>query len=226
MKKYIVLCVLTIFAACAAGLSTPAAFAGDDDYLAAKSALERTVIPTVAFVGEDLEEVVGFCGSVTGLNFVLTPEAVDEEIKISLNLSNVSVAQLLRLVVRLKELRITYVDGIILVDLKGPHRTKPYIRIYDIRSIQVEIRDFPGPELSLETDDEGPSIVIGIGQDPDPGLPTEDIVEMIESFTGADTWEEDDRCSVSTFGGMLIVVQHPEVHRDIAWLLALLEGCK
>ena len=201
------------------------AVADDEEYRIARNKLETTEIPTIAFQDEDIETVIEFCQSITGLNFVVTPEVLDEEIRVNLNLTNVSVKTVLKLIVRLNDLRIYYLDGVIIVDLKGEWKEDPYMRMYDIRALQVKIRDFPGPEISLECGDEDiGAVVFDAGDDGDDEITTETIVDMIQEFTGAGTWEEDERCSVTTFGGMLIVVQHSDTHREILWLLAMLES--
>ena len=57
------------------------AVADDEEYRIARNKLETTEIPTIAFQDEDIETVIEFCQSITGLNFVVTPEVLDEEIE-------------------------------------------------------------------------------------------------------------------------------------------------
>lgn len=198
--------------------------ADDAAYEEALAVLDNTVIPSIDFKEEGLESVVDFMATVTGLNFVVTPEVADEGVSLTLRLSNVSARKILRLIARLKDLAIYYTDGVIVVDSKEGTPGTPYMKVYDVSALKMKINDFPGPDISLDTSDNGMPEVI-FRYDPPDEVTIDDVVDMVGNLTGGDSWDDDD-CSITVHAKMLIVVQRYDVHREIAWLLAMLEGMK
>jgi hypothetical protein len=102
------------------------------------------------------------------------------------------------------------------------------IRVYDVGFLVVPIEDlpcpyipseFPGVSINLDpTEEEGgaifgcPGVSAGLMVNP------EDLIQLIRTAIAEDTWSNT-RNSIDLTGGLMMVVQKPEVHAEIARLL-------
>ncbi len=183
---------------------------------------------TVDFRDTTLQEVARFVQAVAGFNVIVAPavqaKAGDGLPRVTLNLRGVTLRQVVDLAARFTETKLRYEGGILEFTTPEAARGKPVLRVYSIADVTLPLRNFPGPDLNLhpsgaEFEDEEESDVENSFGDP------QKVIDMIREMTGEGTWE-DELVSISADERKLVVRQYPEVHREIARLLALLRASR
>jgi len=188
----------------------------------------RTV--SVDFKDKDLQEVLRFFSDFTGVNLIVSPvlqaQRDDYDLNVTLRLKDVSVKQVLSILVDLKGLASVYRHGVIMITTPKDARGKPFLRMYSIGDLTVRIRDFPGPDIMLRpAGAEGMERMFGGVEEgkehafADP----EFIQDLILENTGEGTWE-DEGVRVYVNERVLIVRTYASVHVEIIRLLSLLRG--
>lgn len=220
--------ILFVLAAAALLPGTPAANAGPS--LDQQMLLLEGRLVTFDFSDKPLVEVLQYLGEVAGVNLVLSPvlreERGDDELRLTLSLTKVSVKSALQVICELKDLGAVYRHGVILITTPKDARGKPVLRMYSIADLTVRIRDFPAPDIMLKPTGAEDFAEVGgkveEGQEhafADPDF----IAELITNNTGNGTWE-DEGVSITANDKVLIVRQYPPVHREIDSLLSLLRA--
>lgn len=125
-----------------------------------------------------------------------------------------STSMLLRWSVSLLVLAATLLAGTAPVPAQEVERE---MRVSDVSSITLPIRNYPGPEIGIQT---SPSPALMMDSEmSEPEFSGETLVEMIRRNVSEDSWEND-RNSITYENGTLLVVQTPEVHERIGQFLA------
>ena len=175
-----------------------------------------------------VRDAVTHLSLLTGVNMVLGPALLREGdadlLKVSLRLRKVTGRQALELLTDGLNLGIGFESGVVLVTTVKEARGKPVLRLYPIADLAMVIRDFPGPDLMLHP--AGAEVKVeetkehkGAYSDPD------DILRLVKDNAGAGTWDDTD-VSASTMRDWLLVKQYPDVHAEIAQLLAMVRGAR
>ncbi len=102
--------------------------------------------------GTDLDQVVSYLRTITGLNFFITPKVraeVYDEVEIDLQLDDVSVRTVLDLITEPYELKWSPENGVVKIATKDEVRGDMYIRYFDIKDLTVAIENFVGQEINL-----------------------------------------------------------------------------
>lgn len=182
----------------------------------------------VDFRDAELSRAAEFAGQVSGINVILAPalsrNGTDAVPKLTLKLSDVTLRQAVEFAAKLTGTRLVLRDGILQFTTPQDAKGEPVLRIHPLGDLAVKLRNFPGPDIqirlaSAEFEDEKESEVDGGLDDP------EEIIEMIRKMTGDGTWDSED-VSISGDARRLVVKQYPDVHREIAKILALLRAAK
>lgn len=177
-----------------------------------------------------LVEVIDFIRTLSEINFVIDKRVretyPDDPLEITLKVDNLSLRSALKLVLAMHDLTVKYKEGVLLVVPKDDASDEDLVtRLYDVRDLLMTIPDFPGPNIELKPPDEESSGVQGLTEPPaTPPMEPDFIVEMIQKNTGGETWEKNPKCSVTLNNGLLVVVQTPEVHKEILNLLSMLRS--
>lgn len=208
-----------------------ATFAGpsfsDDGEERIVNKLKTTYMERISFTDEPLSNIMNYVSEFSGVNFVLSNTLTDEGIEIkALNLKKgMSVYQFLDVLAKLKELQFYYKDGIILVASKNDNVMTPFLRVYNINTLQFQTSDFKGPEIKLSSSDEGGfgTADVEYGADDDTPMTADDVAELIRAFTGGDTWDEVEGADIQVKGNLLLVYQIAPVHDQITALLQRLQ---
>lgn len=176
------------------------------------SRLESKV--SVDFRGAKLSEAVAQLQSLSGVEFRVE-EGADTVVR--LTLCDVSARSVLKLLLQPAGLAATFVGGVVTIRSREKLLESVSTRIYDVRSKELKLRDFPGIHVQrpallkaswyMETD-------CHFGQ---PFL-----VELILENTGGRSWEISRQAAITLNSGMLIVCQTPRVHQEVEDLLARL----
>lgn len=194
-------------------------------YVEALQRLHATTLD-VRFDEAPLKDYFRFLARAGDVNVVVHPKAEIEDATVSLNLKGFRLINALKIVLEQHELRAVYRFGVFLIVPKEEAGKNLVLRIYPIRDMLHPIRDFPGPDMNLEPSQSG---FFAEAEEPEVierSLSGDDVVAMIEQYTGGESWEENPRASVSLYSGLLVVRQSESVHREIRRLLAGLRGSR
>jgi type II secretory pathway component GspD/PulD (secretin) len=193
--------------------------------------LESTKI-SLDFRDTSLDEVMDFLHEVTGINFVMSKNVLEKvrggEIKINIQLNEITLKTALRLMLDLQDLTLVYQKGVLIVETKEDHGAQVKMRMYDVKDLLMKINDFPGPQLELSSGEEGDSPTTGfIPEETErPFDDPESLVQIIRNATGGDaTWSKDN-ASIAISSGLLIVVQSDDVQKEVAQLITSLRQFK
>jgi type II secretory pathway component GspD/PulD (secretin) len=180
---------------------------------------------TVDFEDVKLPEALDYLRDVTGLNLVLLPKAMekDGESKIRLKVKDLSVKSVLKLLIASRGLTATYRDGAIVVLPKEDLQDSTIMKMFDVRSLQVKIQDFPGPLVELTgSNTKKVGTVITSIEEPRTTIPDDFLIDMVKANTGSGSWDSNPKAALNLNNGMLVVSQTPSVLREIESLLGLL----
>lgn len=186
----------------------------------------------VSFDETAFVEAVNFIKNRAGIGIVVDPRVLSdvEDELITLSLRNASVKSVLDIMLDFLELRYTFRHGVIwITSPEEAFRGITVVRIYDVRDITMRIRDFPGTRIRLRGNDGGGAGGGPIFEDEDPPaepIEVAELLDLIPQFTGGDSWETNPDATITQIMGLLVVRQSPEVHREVAQLLAQLRANK
>ena len=180
---------------------------------------------SVDFEKASLKQFVDFIRAATGINIVVMRHRIEKDggdpdsIEISLKVQNVRVLDVLKLVIETNDgMGLALKGNVLLITSKKHARGKPVLVIYSVADALIQIRDFPARDMHIHPSNYEPP------EPPEPEVhqaveSSDELAEMIRTFVGRDTWE-DDGVRISTFKRHLIIRQYPRVHRDIQRFLA------
>lgn len=187
---------------------------------------------TMDFQEAPFEEVIEYLRLATNVNIVLDPavtrERAPEEMRVTLKVRDLPAINALKLLLDINKLDYILENNVLLVTTTDVRQRKPYARLYDIRDLLFEVRDFPGPDISLNSGDGEGGVGAIFGDDSGGGddLTQPDvIVDILRENTGVGTWD-DGTTSIQSVSGLLVVRQSEEVHREVERMLNLLRAYK
>ena len=217
-------------------LTLSTSFAAGQEYLTERERemirrLETTRL-TMDFNDAPLPEVIDFLRDVTNVDIIIDPTVLREQgdVRSSLKVKDIPAANALNLLLGLSGLDYTIQNGVVLITSKDAVERKSYTRAYDIRDLLFEIKDFPGPDISLaEAGGDGAGIGAifedsndSSGQDiTQPDV----IIEIVQENVAPYSWDKDD-IGMRFVGGHLIVRQTYEVHLEVERMLDMLRAYK
>ncbi|MBI4612433.1 MAG: hypothetical protein HY720_02380 [Planctomycetes bacterium] len=195
-------------------------------------ALETTEI-TLDVVETPIEDVFDYLRQAAGINIVLDPSVLQDvdpaRRRCTISLRRLPAIQALRLLLDLHGLSAAVKNGVLFIAAKDSLDPVTYTRSYDIRDILFEIRDFPGPDISLaDANAQGNNLGAVIFEPPpdrQPPVTGDEIVDIVRENTSPESWIEG-KTALSIVSGHLVVRQTREVHREVQKLLAMLRAHK
>jgi hypothetical protein len=138
---------------------------------------------------------------------------------VTLQVEDLPAGDILDLILKFKKLGRAFRHGVLLITTPAKSEGQVLMRVYDVRDLAVPLKDFPGPEIELKGGGEtSPAIFTDEPADAK-SMPPESIVEQIKSSTGAGSWDENPKCRITIFKGMLIILQTAKIHHEISALL-------
>jgi hypothetical protein len=182
----------------------------------------------ITFADAPLADVAAFLSKISDVDVILAPAlrvaGTDALSAIDVKLTRVNLRELAEVAAKMTETRLVFRDGVLQFTTPEDARGRPVLKIYSLADLTFRLRNFPGPDLQIhlksqEWEDEKESDAASAFDDP------AKIEEMVRTMTGEGTWDDED-ISVSTDERKMVVRQYPEVHREIARLLALLRAAK
>jgi hypothetical protein len=184
---------------------------------------------TLDFQGARLSEVIAYFQEFSGLNFHIDAEAGRDrdEDRIAIKVKDVSLRTALKLVLNPRDLGCVYRDGVLVVTTKARLAASTVTRVYDIRDLQFQLQDFPGPKFELDYKMPGIDAgLLGQHEDPKGGFDSETLIDLIKTNLDPRSWEDGAEVSISVAGGLLVVSQSRSIHEELARFLDLLRQYK
>jgi hypothetical protein len=186
----------------------------------------RTRRVSVKMEKATLDQFVNYLRAASGINIVVNKARIEKDggdvegIEIDLDLENVTLANAIKVALGGLDLGFKIKGNVLLITSKKDARGKPVLRIYSVAHLLVPIRDFPAPDMNIYPSNYEPP------EPPEPEVrqtyeSSEELAELIRSFTGQETWE-DEGVRITVFRRHLFIRTYPAVHAEIARLLAQL----
>ncbi len=159
----------------------------------------------------------------SGVNCIVVAPSPDDLPRVTMNLTQVRVTQLMRLVADVTDLAFVYRNGVIMIKPKEDVREETSLRIYDVRAAVAPLTDFPAPVLiglrpsgyeSEEPERESSQRTLS-------GFDTEQLADLVRNNVRLGNWD-DEGVSLTVGHGLLLVRQTERGHREVAKVLAAL----
>jgi hypothetical protein len=169
--------------------------------------------------GAPLGQAIAILQEAAGVTFVVAEGA---QPPVTLTVRDVSAKSVLRLILPQAGLGAVYESGAVVIRIRQALAAPVILKVYDVRSAALKLREFPGPRVELRPRFTG-AICIWPYDDVSSGCPKLELLEMlVRDHTGDRSWDEDGRVSMTLRDGLLTVSQTAKVHREIQELLGVL----
>jgi len=190
--------------------------------------LDRKV--SFEFVDTPLTEAVTFLQTLTKVNMILDPRAVESKgnTPINLKVTNMTLQLALDWILKLADLDYALRDSAIFISTRENLKGDVVLRIYDVRDLTENIPDYPAPEMQLQVGGAAaasaaagaaPGLVLVGAEKQAENVTAGSLAEMIQQRVRPGEWAAELGTSIEERGGKLVVMQRPEVHRLIDRLL-------
>jgi hypothetical protein len=148
---------------------------------------------TLDFQDAPLTDVVDFLRDASKMNIVVAPAVLLSAPNITLKSSNMSLGNVLNWVTKLSNTNFGFLNGALYISDK-PIVEASVTKIYDISDMTLPIRDFPGPEMSLNGGGQNGSnsgaIFKQVGDTKDNAPTTEEVEDIIKKVIAPGKWNE------------------------------------
>jgi len=190
------------------------------------SILSKKRVKGLDWEEQNLDQVVQYLRTITGLNFYVSPKVREEKFEdviITAALDDVSVKSILDdIITGPFDLRWEPRGGVIWILTQEEVSGTMRLRYFDVKDLSVNIQNFLGQEINLVpsnfTPPEPPEL-----PEPAPIFPADSLVELIRETIGGETaWE--DPATIEAKNGILIVRNTPDVLRRVDNLLSQLRA--
>ena len=206
----------------------------------------KQVVPKLDFDNIEFNDVVQFLRDVSGANIyvnwsALQAAGIDKTSAVNVHLRNVMLEKALRLILAdvsaalPEDARLGYVvdEGVLAVSTRSDLARNPKVRVYDIRDLLIQIRDFErsGDDDDTTTDDDDDLFGGGGDDDDDNDNDNEDgeltqeelatnLIDLIKETIDPNSWRPTGEVgAIRHYNGQLIVTQTPENHMAVLDLL-------
>jgi hypothetical protein len=174
---------------------------------------------SVAWNGLSLAEAVKDLRVRLGRAILFTAEAADrKESPITLELTDVAAASLVRVVESSAKVRFLFEGGIVFVTTpEDAVRRSLVMRVYDVSDLLYRAPDFPAPFMGLHPGRpaEAPE------ESPAERRDASEIIDLMRTLVGPDAWDVPGT-AIAFSGRLLVVTQTPEVHAKIRHFISAL----
>jgi len=211
----------------------------DPEFVQLQARLDSVVVD-VDFNETGLSDVIGFIRQKSSANILIDSSVDPEEYSVTIQLSGVTLSNLLKLTLRRvggsdTDLVQVFTDGVLMIVAKDESEKltneQMVTRVHDIRDLTSSLQLFVGPSLQLRSDDTGGAQYDPPSEDQPEAEDAEGIGDLVQDSFDDETWGSG---ISAAFGGQLVVTQTPEMHgrirdflnelRRIAGLLVALEA--
>lgn len=147
---------------------------------------------TMDFRDAPLGDVVDFLRTATGVNIVVAPAVIVASPSITLKASDMSLGNALHWVTKLSNTHLAFIHGALFLS-DQPVSEASVTRMYDISSMIMPIRDFPGPELALNAggaNGGGGALFAPAEESGNTSPTTDEIEEIIKKVVAPGKWSD------------------------------------
>ena len=148
---------------------------------------------TFDFRDAPLTEVVDFLRDASHINIVIAPAVILSAPHITLKSNNMTLGNALHWMTKLSNTNFGFLNGALFIS-DQPIVEASITKMYDISDMTLPIRDFPGPEISLngggQNSSNGGAIFKPVGDSKDNGPTTEEIEDIIKKVIAPGKWSD------------------------------------
>lgn len=205
-----------------------------------KAQLKGKIIPSLSFKETPLINVVEFLKDLSGLNIVIDPQIDSEEKKVTLPLKNITLENVINILMEKLDLTYVFKNESIFITQKGAKVAKTIFEVLNVQDLLNPIKDFPGPKIRIKASGAAGAgggapgggggagggaggLDLGGGDGDEEGksksLTPEKLIEIIKGSTGEENWADEEKASVEHHRGQLLVVNTPETILKIKKIL-------
>jgi len=182
----------------------------------------QTETMSIDFADTPLKDVISSIQDMTGLNIVIDPN-IDATQTITLKLDNVLLKDALELICKQLDLQYGFRESVIWIGQKGERMEKLVLEIYNVSDIVAQLTNWKEPDIKILNPEEaaGPGGGPGIGaeeEEEEGEWGIDALVELIKRAIGEERAEAEG-CSIEPHRGQIVVVNTPDVHRQIRRVL-------
>lgn len=187
--------------------------------------LDRTI--SVDFDAVPLEEALQVVRAQLGTNLVLSADG-HADAPVTMQLKDVSVRTVLKIMLDERELTLTRRDGVLVVVTKASLADRVVTRVYDVRDLIHAPPNFAGPSMALTNPGDTliGTILIFPEEESTPTFPGDFLLDLIPLSTGGRSWEENERAKIEIVNNLLVVTQTEATQKEVGDLLRLLRQYK
>ncbi len=179
---------------------------------------------TFAFEQRPLKDVLQFLRDRTSITFLTDSEIKTEEINIDLTARDMKIVDVLNQVLIQAGLAYTFREGTVYITEKDKARGATTFAIYDVSDLLNKIRNFEGPQINLQSQDDqassgtggtGGSLAFEEGTAEDSGpIDATQLIELIKESSGGEAaWGELN--TIEPHKGQLLVNATKELHAQL-----------
>ncbi len=171
----------------------------------------------LSFTDAPLTDVVAFLREFTGLNIIIDSQQIPTpaDLRITLRVEDLPFDNVLGLIARMHNLAYKVEDGVVFVTTAETLQKETVLELYDVQDLTVSIPDFPGPEISLVSGDDGAAGAVATeAEQGTAGVTSEELQNLIKDNIAKGTWDSEGRSLVYN-NGILIVRHTPDVQAKI-----------
>ena len=146
---------------------------------------------TLDFRDAPIGDVVDFLREVSRVNIVVAPGVTLAAPTITLKASDMSLGNALHWVTKMTNTHMGYIHGALFIS-DHPVQEASVTRLYDISSMTMPIRDFPGPQLALNADGQngGGALFAPAPEDGNTSPTTDEIEDIIKKVVAPGKWND------------------------------------
>lgn len=148
---------------------------------------------TLDFQDAPVTDVIDFLRNVSKVNIVVAPAVTLSAPTITLKAKDMSLGNTLHWVTKMTNTHMGYIHGALFIS-DEPVKEASVTRMYDISSMTMAIRDFPGPEVALSAGGANGGLGGGLfkpaDEDTNSSPTTEEIEEIIKKVVAPGKWSD------------------------------------
>jgi hypothetical protein len=147
---------------------------------------------TLDFQDAPLTEVIDFLRTVSAVNIVIAPAVTLSAPSVTLKASDMTLGNTLHWVTKMTNTHMGFIHGALFIS-DEPVKEASVTRMYDISSMTMAIRDFPGPQLALNAGGQGGAggaLFAPIDDDTNSSPTTDEIEDIIKKVVAPGKWSE------------------------------------
>lgn len=147
---------------------------------------------TLDFRDAPLSDVIDFLRDATKVNIVVAPAVTLSAPSITLKASDMTLGNTLHWITKLSNTHMGFIHGALFIS-DQPVKEASVTRLYDISSMTMPIRDFPGPQLALNAGGQGGAggaLFAPVEDDTNSAPTTDEIEEIIKKVVEPGKWSD------------------------------------